>query len=177
MRPPCRPRGAAGKPWLNCAVWGAFGLTNPLVLVPFLVFSLRNYGRRPSPIPIYKKPTTRGKKPEVATRRRLWSIAHSISRPIIIYDSDRAGCQCQTFDCSDLLMATMGARPRSRVGSRAATLEARNQGQSPPPLPELLSLGGGCAVCAVRFRAAPNLDDGRWQPRGALLDWRGARVL
>ena len=29
---------------------------NPLVLVPFLVFSLRNYGRRPSPIPIYKKP-------------------------------------------------------------------------------------------------------------------------
>ena len=37
----------------------------------------------------------RGKKPEKATCRFLWSIAHSISRPIIIYDSDRAGCQCR----------------------------------------------------------------------------------
>ena len=60
-----------------------------------------------------------------------------------------------------VLTTTMGGRPRSRAAPRAAALEARDQGQSPPPPPESLSLGGGCAVDAVRFRAAPCLDDGR----------------
>jgi hypothetical protein len=63
------------------------------------------------------KPGERGKKPEVATCSRLWSIAHSISRPITMTMTLTAlAAYCMSDLCSDLLMATMGARPRLARG-------------------------------------------------------------